>query len=122
RRLQRGHRVRPPGPPASPGSARPPSQRCLTPSSFRHGRGPGVNPRAITGFGVASSLGIGRQAFLEAYETGASGRRDDGKVESFDAAAYASAPIRLPVAEVRDFDASRYLGDKGLRPLDRLTK
>jgi 3-oxoacyl-(acyl-carrier-protein) synthase len=77
-----------------------------------------VNPRAITGFGVASPLGIGRQAFLEAYARGTSGRRQDGLVESFDAAPYANPRI----AEVRDFDATRYLGDKGLRPLDRLAK
>ena len=30
--------------------------------------------------------------------------------------------VRQPVAEVRGFDATKHLGDKGLRSLDRLTK
>jgi 3-oxoacyl-(acyl-carrier-protein) synthase len=40
------------------------------------------------------------------------------RVETFDASKYPRARI----AEVRGFDAAKYLGDKGLRSLDRLTK
>jgi len=77
-----------------------------------------VKPRAITGFGVASSLGIGREEFLAAFRSGASAPSADGRIETFDAADYPGARV----AEVRGFDATRYLGDKGLRSLDRLAK
>ena len=77
-----------------------------------------MNPRAVTGFGVASSLGIGREAFLAAFRSGDAAPSADGRVETFDASAYPGARV----AEVRGFDATRYLGDKGLRSLDRLAK
>jgi 3-oxoacyl-(acyl-carrier-protein) synthase len=77
-----------------------------------------LNPRAITGVGVVSALGIGRVAFYDAMKSGAAPSYDDGAVETFDASKYP----RLPVAEVRGFDATKHLGDKGLRSLDRLTK
>lgn len=63
-----------------------------------------MKARAITGFGVASTLGIGRAAFLESIAAGA------------------RAPVVEGRAEVPGFDATKYLGDKGLRGLDRLTK
>jgi 3-oxoacyl-(acyl-carrier-protein) synthase len=65
-----------------------------------------VKPRAVTGIGVASPLGTGRQAFLEAMHAGARATPQGGRVEvpGFDAATQA------------------HLGDKGLRSLDRLTK
>jgi 3-oxoacyl-(acyl-carrier-protein) synthase len=75
-----------------------------------------VNPRAITGVGVASALGIGREEFLASYRRGDSGV--DARVETFDAKAYPDARV----AEVRGFDPTKYLGDKGLRSLDRLAK
>ena len=82
-----------------------------------------MQPRAITGLGIVSTIGVGREAFMRALHAPApapppDGGRAEAKVESFDAAAYPGARI----LEVRGFDASRYLGDKGLRTLDRLTK
>lgn len=78
-----------------------------------------MKPLAITGLGICSSLGIGREAFMRAMKT-PSGTPcgQSAKIASFDASAYADARI----AEVPDFDPTRYLGDKGLRSLDRLTK
>jgi 3-oxoacyl-(acyl-carrier-protein) synthase len=63
-----------------------------------------VKPCVVTGFGVASTLGVGRAAFLDAMRGGARAAFEAGK------------------AEVPDFDAAKHLGDKGLRSLDRLTK
>jgi len=63
-----------------------------------------MKPRAITGVGVVSPLGVGRQAFFEAMLAGVRPAAKDGHLG------------------VPDFDATRYLGDKGLRSLDRLTK
>jgi 3-oxoacyl-[acyl-carrier-protein] synthase II len=63
-----------------------------------------MNPHAITGIGVASALGTGRAAFLESMRAGAKASVKDGR------------------AEVPGFDPTKYLGDKGLRGLDRLTK
>jgi 3-oxoacyl-[acyl-carrier-protein] synthase II len=79
-----------------------------------------VTPRAVTGFGIASALGVGREAFLASYPDGGppGGER---RVETFDAAQYARSP-GARVAEVPGFDATRHLGDKGLRSLDRLAK
>ena len=78
-----------------------------------------MKPRAVTGLGVVSTLGIGREAFFQ-------GMRDavplheapKAPVETFDASKYPEAAL----AEVHGFDATKYLGDKGLRTLDRLTK
>jgi 3-oxoacyl-[acyl-carrier-protein] synthase II len=77
-----------------------------------------VTPRAITGLGVVCPLGVGRQAFVEAMRSGLRPTYQGAKVETFDASLYPPAPI----AEVPGFDAAKYLGDKGLRSLDRLTK
>jgi len=74
-----------------------------------------VKPLAVTGLGICSALGIGRDAFMRAM---ASPQTPRGKIASFDASAYPDAHI----AEVPDFDSTKYLGDKGLRTLDRLTK
>jgi 3-oxoacyl-[acyl-carrier-protein] synthase II len=63
-----------------------------------------VTPRAITGVGVVSPLGIGRSAFFEALRAGVRAEAKDGQ------------------REVPAFDPTKYLGDKGLRSLDRLTK
>jgi 3-oxoacyl-[acyl-carrier-protein] synthase II len=63
-----------------------------------------MKPRAITGVGVASTFGVGRQAFLEGMRAGKPGQPSEGKLE------------------VPSFDPTKYLGDKGLRSLDRLTK
>ena len=47
-----------------------------------------------------------------------SGRGPEAAIASFDATKYPDASI----VEVPDFDPTKYLGDKGLRTLDRLTK
>ena len=78
-----------------------------------------MKPRAVTGLGIVSTLGIGREAFLAAMR--APVRLADGPrqpPETFDGGKYPDAAL----AEVRGFDPSKFLGDKGLRTLDRLTK
>jgi 3-oxoacyl-(acyl-carrier-protein) synthase len=76
-----------------------------------------VTPLAVTGLGIASALGVGREAFLR-------GVRDEEApapshpITSFDAAPYPDARA----LEVPEFDPAKYLGEKGLRTLDRLTK
>lgn len=74
-------------------------------------------PRAITGLGVVSTVGIGRDAFILAMRAG-DATRPEGPITSFDASKYDSPQI----AEVQRFEPTRYLGEKGLRTLDRLTK
>jgi len=78
-----------------------------------------VTPRAVTGLGVCSAIGIGREAFFRALATPVllkdAPRRP---IESFDASKFEDAAV----AEVPDFDPTKFLGDKGLRTLDRLTK
>ena len=78
-----------------------------------------MEPRVVTGLGICSAIGVGRDAFFRALEKPVL-LRDTPKqpIESFDASKYEGAAV----AEVRDFDAAKYLGDKGLRTLDRLTK
>ena len=78
-----------------------------------------MKPRALTGLGIVSPVGIGREAFFQALK--------EPKLladlpilppETFDGTKYAEADV----FEVRGFDPQKYLGDKGLRTLDRLTK
>lgn len=76
-----------------------------------------MKPLAVTGLGICSSLGIGREAFLRAMKSPPASTVST-KITSFDATKYTQARI----AEVVDFDPTRYLGGKGLRTLDRLTK
>ena len=76
-----------------------------------------MTPRAITGFGVLSAVGIGREALMAALRQPAPKR---GPVTAFDVTGYPDAATH--VAEVPDFDPTRFLGDKGLRSLDRQTK
>jgi 3-oxoacyl-(acyl-carrier-protein) synthase len=76
-------------------------------------------PRAITGYGVTSTLGIGREAFAEALRTPTALEPSDGrKLTTIDLAKYPNARA----FEVPGFEPQKYLGDKGLRTLDRLTK
>ncbi len=82
-----------------------------------------MKPRALSGFGMVSALGIGREPFLRAMAHGDGlaqriGRTARAPITSFDASAYPDASV----TEVPSFDPSRYLGEKGLRTLDRLTK
>ena len=78
-----------------------------------------MQPRAVTGLGVVSTIGIGREAFFRGFESPTPAReRPAVKISSFDASTYAGARV----AEVLDFDPTKFLGEKGLRTLDRLTK
>ncbi|MBS2015756.1 MAG: hypothetical protein JST00_22910 [Deltaproteobacteria bacterium] len=82
-----------------------------------------MTPRVITGIGAASALGTGAtDTFFGALgrakrlgETAAS------SVTSFDATKLGMEGSP-PIVEVPEFDPTKYLGDKGLRTLDRLTK
>lgn len=76
-----------------------------------------MKPLAVTGIGVVSSLGVGWADFVKALDADATGQ-------------FSRAPTTVPraphpalrVAEVADFDAARYVGEKGLRNNDRLTR
>ena len=78
-----------------------------------------MTPRYVTGLGIASALGIGTEAFFRGL---ADAKRLSAQaphpITSFDVSTYPDARI----VEVPDFDPTKYLGDKGLRTLDRLTK
>ena len=77
-------------------------------------------PLAVTGLGVVSPIGIGRAAFLSALSdaSAAQARAFGGPVSALDTGRYAAASV----AEVSGFDAKQFLGDKGLRNFDRLTR
>lgn len=76
-----------------------------------------MRPLALTGFGVASPLGLGWEAF-RAGLAGAPGAAFTTTPTSFSHPAHAA----LRVAEIRDFDPRPIVGDKGLRNNDRLTR
>ncbi len=76
-----------------------------------------MNPKAITGLGIASALGTGRSTLEDGLKN-PDGIAPPGPIQSFDASRYGTPPI----VEVPGFDPTKYLGDKGLRTLDRLTK
>ncbi|WP_394838466.1 hypothetical protein LVJ94_16310 [Pendulispora rubella] len=80
-----------------------------------------MKPRAVTGLGVVSAVGVGKDTFFRALSEGAPlASAPRHPIESFDAANYPNA--QDTVSEVPSFDPTKYLGDKGLRTLDRLTK
>src|SRR5690606_16615693 len=69
-------------------------------------RAPGrlMDPRAVTGLGIVSNGATGgADAFFGAVKRG-------------------PAKVTAPRVELAEFDPTKYLGDKGLRTLDRLTK
>jgi len=69
----------------------------------------------ITGIGVLSAIGQGKDAYWEALRRGATGVRP---ITLFD-----TATFRVKTGgEITDFDAIAYLGKKGLRELDRSTR
>src|SRR3989338_1914838 len=70
---------------------------------------------AITGIGIVSPLGIGRQEFWTNLIEGRSGI---APIASIDVTSY---PCKL-AAEVRGFNPADYLGDKGLKYLTKGTK
>jgi len=69
----------------------------------------------ITGLGVLSPIGLGKNAYWEALRRGTIG---DRPITLFD-----TATFRVKTGgEITDFDAVAYLGKKGLRELDRSTR
>ncbi|MBP9111983.1 MAG: hypothetical protein KBF88_04200 [Polyangiaceae bacterium] len=72
--------------------------------------------RAITGVSAVSRMGIGLE---EHYAAFVSGKKPDNRpATTFDSSKYPD----VRVFEVPDFEPKKYLGDKGLRTLDRLAK
>jgi 3-oxoacyl-[acyl-carrier-protein] synthase II len=69
----------------------------------------------ITGLGVVSSLGLGKDAFSEAISSGASGIKP---ISLFDTSGFTVKTA----GEIKDFAPQDILGAKGLRNLDRSTK
>jgi 3-oxoacyl-[acyl-carrier-protein] synthase II len=77
-------------------------------------------PLAVTGLGIVSPFGIGRRDFVAAL-----GAPEAASQRAFSGARSVLNEPRFElarVAEVPEFDATQYLGDKGLRNLDRATK
>ncbi|MDD4894463.1 MAG: beta-ketoacyl-[acyl-carrier-protein] synthase family protein [Candidatus Omnitrophica bacterium] len=69
----------------------------------------------VTGFGIITSNGIGRSAFSEALFKGISGIKP---ISLFD-----TSEFKVKTAgEIKDFRPQDFLGDKGLRNLDRSTR
>ncbi len=78
-----------------------------------------MEPRAITGLGIVSTVGIGREAFFRALASPRSlSELPPRALAAFDASKY-DGPRAF---EALEFDPAKYLGDKGLRTLDRVTK
>src|SRR4030042_6950198 len=70
---------------------------------------------AITGIGVISPVGIGRDNYWNGLFSGKTGFR---KISLFD-----TIPFKVNIAgEITDFDPVSLLGKKGLRTLDRSTR
>lgn len=79
-----------------------------------------MRPLAVTGLGIVSPFGVGREAFGAALAEPESARSKafSGPRQVLSDARFGDAHV----AEVRDFDAAQFLGDKGLRNFDRLTR
>lgn len=70
---------------------------------------------AITGIGVLSPIGIGKNNYWEALQLGKTGFN---QISLFD-----TSPFNVKIAgEIKDFDPVLFLGKKGLRDLDRSTR
>lgn len=77
-----------------------------------------MTPRVITGIGWANALGVGGADALRDVLARTVAAPTPRPLTSFDATKYPDAGV----LEVPDFDPKAWLGDKGLRVLDRLTK
>ena len=78
-----------------------------------------MKPYAITGLGPVSSIGIGREAWWDGIGN------QTAPPDVFRESSTVLMPDKIPspiAAEVWGFDATHYLGKKGLRSFDRLTK
>lgn len=69
----------------------------------------------ITGIGVVSSIGIGKEAFWESLKSGKSGV---SHITRFDSS---GLPVRI-AAEVKGFDPHRFLGTKTIKRTDRFSQ
>lgn len=69
----------------------------------------------VTGIGVLSPIGIGRERYVDGLLTGRTGFSG---ISLFDTAPYSVGRG----GEIRDFDPVQFLGKKGLRTLDRSTR
>lgn len=69
----------------------------------------------ITGIGILASNGVGKEAFWKALKEGKSGTKP---VTLFDT----STTRAKTAGEITDFKAEEFLGEKGLRTLNRATK
>jgi 3-oxoacyl-(acyl-carrier-protein) synthase len=79
-----------------------------------------VKPLAITGIGTVCPVALDHDAFVEALRD-----PDAARARAFSGPCAALPEAKLPLAraaEVRGFDASAHLGEKGHRNFDRLTK
>ncbi len=79
-----------------------------------------MEPLAITGLSVVSPVGIGRASFFSALAAPL-----DAKTKAFSGTRSVLVDERFSgarVAQVSDFDAAQYLGEKGLRNFDRMTR
>jgi 3-oxoacyl-[acyl-carrier-protein] synthase II len=69
----------------------------------------------ITGIGIISSIGVGKEDFWDGLKKGSSGI---GEITLFDTSA-----MDITIGgEIRNFEPKNFLGKKGLRLLDRATK
>jgi 3-oxoacyl-[acyl-carrier-protein] synthase II len=69
----------------------------------------------ITGIGVVSPIGIGKEAYWDALKSGRSGF---GKISFFDPSAY---PCHID-SEVKNFQPEQYIDKKKIRRMDRFTQ
>ena len=79
-----------------------------------------MTPLAVTGLGVVSPLGVGRETFVAAHSNldRAASEGIRGRSEVLDAERFTGTTT----AEVWGWDPKRWLGQKGHRSFDRLTK
>ncbi|MCA9581868.1 MAG: hypothetical protein KC416_08735 [Myxococcales bacterium] len=77
-----------------------------------------MNPLAITGYGLVSPIGVGREALGRALLSPGPAEGTFGPSSVLDRQAVGD----VRVAECRDFEAKTYLGDKGIRNFDRFTR
>lgn len=69
----------------------------------------------VTGIGVVSPIGHGREAFFKALKEGKNGA---GLIESFDATEYTTKVA----AEIKDFNPELYINKKEVKRMDRFTQ
>src|ERR1051325_9019768 len=75
-----------------------------------------MKPRVvITGMGVVSPIGIGKEAFWDSLKNGRSGV---GRLTFFDTTDY---PCQID-AEVKGFQPENYIDKKNIRRMDRFTQ